>query len=120
MSDIINVTSKAAAHIKTIMQRNKHAVGFSLSVKNTCCSGYMYNPKIVEVTPLDYICITVDNDLTVFIDPDCIHLIKGLTIDFVEKSSGVKQLSYDNPNVDTTCGCGESFSLKEEASDVDA
>jgi iron-sulfur cluster assembly protein len=39
--------------------------------------------------------------------------LDGSTLDFVRE--GLKQaFKVDNPNVDATCGCGESFSVKEQ------
>ena len=40
------------------------------------------------------------------------RFLDGSRVDFVK--DGLKQMfAFENPNVDNTCGCGESFSLKE-------
>jgi iron-sulfur cluster assembly protein len=37
----------------------------------------------------------------------------GAKLDFVKE--GLKQtFKFENPNVEATCGCGESFSVKEK------
>jgi iron-sulfur cluster assembly protein len=41
-----------------------------------------------------------------------LSFIDGSRLDFVKE--GFKQVfKFENPNVDNTCGCGESFSVKE-------
>jgi iron-sulfur cluster assembly protein len=47
------------------------------------------------------------------VDPDSLPFLDGAKLDFVR--DGLKQIyKFDNPNVDATCGCGESFSVKEK------
>ena len=47
----------------------------------------------------------------VVIDTDSLSLLDGSRLDFVRE--GLKQsFKFDNPNVDSMCGCGESFSVK--------
>jgi iron-sulfur cluster assembly protein len=51
-------------------------------------------------------------DATVVVAADSLSFLDGSRVDFVK--DGFKQMfAFDNPNVDNTCGCGESFSLKE-------
>jgi iron-sulfur cluster assembly accessory protein len=39
--------------------------------------------------------------------------LDGSRIDFV--TEGLKQMfKFDNPNVDSECGCGESFNVKKQ------
>jgi iron-sulfur cluster assembly protein len=48
----------------------------------------------------------------VVIDTKSLSVLDGSRLDFVK--DGLKQsFKFDNPNVDNTCGCGESFSVKE-------
>ena len=55
------------------------------------------------------------HDATVVVDADSLAFLDGSRLDFVKE--GLKQMfKFDNPNVDSTCGCGESFSVKETAS----
>jgi iron-sulfur cluster assembly protein len=52
------------------------------------------------------------HDATVVVAADSLPYLDGARLDFVK--DGLKQMfSLENPNVDNTCGCGESFSLKE-------
>ena len=45
------------------------------------------------------------------VDADSLAVLDGSRLDFVKE--GLKQMfKFDNPNIDATCGCGESFSVK--------
>ncbi len=47
------------------------------------------------------------------VDAESLAFLEGSTLDFVKE--GLKQVfKFENPNVDATCGCGESFSVKEK------
>ena len=49
------------------------------------------------------------------VDADSLAFLDGSNIDFV--TDGLKQsFKFDNPNVDSQCGCGESFNVKKKAS----
>jgi iron-sulfur cluster assembly protein len=53
----------------------------------------------------------------VLIDADSLAFLDGSRIDFV--TEGLKQMfKFDNPNVDSECGCGESFNVKKLKLDV--
>ena len=46
-------------------------------------------------------------------DAKSLEFLDGSTLDFVKE--GLKQVfKFDNPNVDATCGCGESFQREGE------
>lgn len=114
-NDILVLTNTAVQHIKSIMSRRGSGIGFRVSIKKTGCSGYMYVPEIVDsVKEGDIKVDTNTDDLQIFIDPQCVEIIRGSTLDLVTKSLGAKQLQFNNPNVEGMCGCGESFHLKED------
>jgi iron-sulfur cluster assembly protein len=51
------------------------------------------------------------NGTKVVVDAKSLDFLDGSTLDFVRE--GLKQaFKFNNPNVDATCGCGESFSVK--------
>ncbi len=72
------------------------------------CSGYMYDLQIVESTDQD--CQELDIDgFRILIPNATSHLLDGIEIDYVEKMMG-GGFKINNPNADSSCGCGESFS----------
>ena len=111
---IITITSKAAAHIAKIMTQTPDAKCFRLSIKRTGCTGWMYQPEVVVAPKPDDLEVACGTDFKVYLDPTCVDLIKGTQLDVVEKDLGLLQMVFNNPNVDSMCGCGESFNVKSE------
>jgi len=109
---ILTFTDAAIDHIKSILAKHAEGAMFRLSVKQTGCSGYMYMPEIVQENKNADIVLS-DLEIPVLIDPNCVALIKGTVVDYVKKNLIVSQLSFDNPNAEGLCGCGESFQLKQ-------
>jgi Iron-sulfur cluster assembly accessory protein len=81
-------------------------------VKKVGCSGFAYTYDYAdEVKPGDE--RFEAHGTTVVVDRSSLEFMKGATLDYVK--DGLKQaFKIDNPNVDATCGCGESFSVKSE------
>ena len=48
--------------------------------------------------------------LTIFVDQASLLYLEGAKVDYVETLEGAC-FKFDNPNVRTTCGCGQSFSV---------
>lgn len=106
----INLTESAAKQIKVQLAKRGHGVGLRLGVKKVGCSGYAYTYDYAdEVRDGDKLFEMLD--AKVVVDSESLLFLDGSTLDFVRE--GLKQtFRVDNPNVDATCGCGESFSVK--------
>ena len=71
------------------------------------CSGYMYDLQIVEET--DQSCQEINIDgFRVLVPNASSHLLDGIEIDYVDRLMG-GGFKINNPNADSSCGCGESF-----------
>ena len=112
---MLTFTDTAKQHIKEQVQKEagKH---FRLWVKTTGCSGYMYMPEIVAAPKEGDLEVCSIDEVTIYLDPAAVDLVRGTRVDYVEKMLGFKQMVFDNPNVTGLCGCGESIKLKSEAS----
>ncbi len=95
------------------MQQNKFRANLRVGIKKVGCSGYAYAFDYAdEVQPDDQLFEL--NDAKLVVAADSLAFLDGATLDFVR--DGLKQtFKIENPNVDATCGCGESFSVKEKA-----
>jgi iron-sulfur cluster assembly accessory protein len=111
---MIQLTDLAADHIASIVAGHKDGIGFRISIKETGCSGYMYVPEIVDQEGEDDIRVDTPQGVVVFIDYRWLSVLQGTTIDLVTEDLGQKRLQFNNPNVDTACGCGESFGIKKD------
>ena len=54
------------------------------------------------------------HDASLVVNAQSLAFLDGSRVDFVREGLNAS-FRLDNPNVDNTCGCGESFSLKEPA-----
>lgn len=112
MNNILNFTKAAVEHIQGMLAKEK-ALGFRISVEETGCSGRRYATRLVTAIVAGDIHFMVNHHLNIYLDPNCIEMVKGLTVDFIEeeKEGSLKQkrLTFINPNEKSRCGCGESF-----------
>ena len=111
----ITLTSTARDYIAAAMNKQQ-GVGFRLSIKKTGCSGYAYQPSVVDAVPESHQVVEVEG-ITLYIDPLWAHLLTDLNIDLVEDmKSGLKQkrLVIENKQEAGRCGCGESFHLDKK------
>ena len=72
------------------------------------CSGFQYGFTFDEAVNEDDTLVTKDN-VTLLIDSMSFQYLVGAEIDYKEDING-SQFVIKNPNAQTTCGCGSSFS----------
>jgi iron-sulfur cluster assembly protein len=111
---MITLTESAVAHIQTMLKNKGENAAFRLSIKKTGCSGYMYVPEIVNAKNENDIEQCISN-LLMYFDASTVELIKGTTVDYIQKSLGVSQLVFTHPQAKSVCGCGESFKLSDQS-----
>ena len=109
----IQLTESAAQQIQKQLVRRGRGIGLRDGVKDVGCSGFGYTYDYAdEVRADDH--LFEAHDAKVLVDAKSLETLDGSTLDFVKE--GLKQVfKVTNPNVDATCGCGESFSVKEKA-----
>jgi iron-sulfur cluster assembly protein len=107
----ITLTESAARHIRTQLTQRGKGLGLRVGVKKVGCSGFAYTFDFAdELRAGDS--VFEAHDAAVVVGADSLPFLDGTRVDFVRE--GLKQMfTFDNPNVDNTCGCGESFSFKE-------
>ena len=106
----ITVTEGAAKQIQAQIAKRGKGVGLRVGVKKVGCSGYGYTFDYAdEVREGDQ--VIEAHSTKVVIDSQSLPVLAGSRLDYVRQ--GLSQaFKFDNPNVDSTCGCGESFNLK--------
>lgn len=105
----ITVTDRAAEHVRSFMADEDKAFGLRLAVKPTGCSGYMYVVETADETHM-HDRVFESRGIKIVIDSESFKFLQGTEVDFVREGLN-EGFRFDNPNVSTTCGCGESFSL---------
>jgi iron-sulfur cluster assembly protein len=105
----ISLTPAAAAHIVRNLAERGTGIGLRLGVKTTGCSGLAYQMDFAdEKKPEDL--IFESHGVKVVVDPKSLVFIDGTEVDFAR--DGLNEgFKFRNPNVQSECGCGESFQV---------
>ncbi|MGH8121049.1 MAG: HesB/IscA family protein [Gammaproteobacteria bacterium] len=113
MYEGIHLTERAATHVKNFLAKNGGGDGLRVGVKTTGCSGYQYVVQPAEkIDALDR--VFVSRGIKVVTDEESLRFLAGTELDFVREGLNAG-FRFKNPNVQTTCGCGESFNIKDSA-----
>jgi len=115
--DQLQITPAAASHIQRTLADQKNALGLRVGVTKSGCSGFGYVMDFAQsVEPNDFVFATQSpsgDDVLVVSDESSFSMLKGSTLDYVVNGLS-RMLQFNNPNVVASCGCGESFTIKEE------
>ena len=106
----ISLTDAARKHVRDQLAREK-ATGLQLHVTESGCNGYMYALKFLNDFPSDALVFEFESDIKVVVESQHWDLLRGTRIDLVTEGLN-SSLKFENPNADTHCGCGESFSIR--------
>ena len=105
----ISMTEPARAHVRRQLKK-EGATGLLLGITESGCNGYMYELTYVQDTVDDAQAFDFDK-VRVYVEQKNLPLVQGTEIDYVTEGLN-SALKFNNPNADTECGCGESFSLR--------
>ena len=105
----VMLTDAAAERVKRYLAERGSGEGLRVGIKTTGCSGFAYVVDIAdEIAETDR--LFESHGVKVIIDADSLSYLDGTTIDFNREGLN-EAFSYDNPNVKSLCGCGESFGV---------
>lgn len=110
LPDPLIFTTAAASKVKELIdEEGNDALMLRVFISGGGCSGFQYGFTFDEnLTDGDTI---VENDgVKLLIDPMSYQYLVGAEIDYTEGLEGA-QFVIRNPNAQTTCGCGSSFSV---------
>ena len=110
----VTVTDAAADRIKAILSRKPSSLGVKIGIKSRGCNGLSYTLNHVE-TPEEASKIldkVTTKGVTVFIEPKAMMHMIGTEMDFSDTELA-SEFVFNNPNVVSQCGCGESFSFQD-------
>ena len=106
---MVTITPRAAAKALELM-RAENDPGLSclrVAVEGGGCSGFQYSLGFDgEPEPGDTVAEL--HGLRVVVDSDSLRLLDGAGVDYVDSLRGTG-FQIDNPNVESSCGCGTSF-----------
>ena len=106
---MLTVTEAAQTKITDILaEENNPSLKLRMYVQGGGCSGMSYGFTLDEEQNEDDFEIPIIST-SVLIDAMSMQYVSGATIDYKDDLSG-SQFVIKNPNAETTCGCGSSFS----------
>jgi iron-sulfur cluster insertion protein len=106
----INFTANAVNKVKELIkEEDTPDLKLRVFVSGGGCSGFQYGFTFEESINEDDTQVTKDS-VTLLIDPMSLQYLTGAEIDYQDNVQG-SQFVIKNPNAETTCGCGSSFSV---------
>lgn len=105
----IDLTASAAARVAWIAGRQGKPAILRLSVEGGGCAGFSYRFGLAEA-PEEGDLAAARDGVTLLVDEMTHDLVKGGIIDFVDTLGGA-HFEVKNPNAQSGCGCGSSFSI---------
>jgi iron-sulfur cluster insertion protein len=110
MIDQVIISESAIAKITDLLaEENNPNLKLRTFVQGGGCSGFQYGFTFDEEQNEDDFVIERPN-LKVLIDAMSMQYMLGATIDYKEELMGASFV-ITNPNAQSTCGCGSSFSV---------
>jgi iron-sulfur cluster assembly accessory protein len=105
----ITQTESAAKRVAWIAARQDKPAILRLAVDGGGCAGFTYKFELAERTDGED-AVAETGGVRLVVDPMSLELVKGSAVDFVEDLGGAA-FKVTNPNAQSGCGCGSSFSI---------
>ena len=105
---MITLSPRAATQVRTMQNElNAPAKRLRVFVESVGCSGFQYGMSFDEPKADDT--QFESEGVAVIMDPASLAYLNGSHVDFDDGLQG-KGFEIKNPNAQSTCGCGKSFS----------
>jgi iron-sulfur cluster assembly protein len=106
----ITLTESAAKHIQSSLANRGRGLGLRVGIKKVGCSGFAYTFDFADEVGTNDLAFE-SHETKVVVDRECLGFLDGAVLDF-QKSGFGSAFKFQNPNVKSECGCGESFSVE--------
>jgi iron-sulfur cluster assembly accessory protein len=112
-TDPVYLTPSAAEKIRSLMAEETDVSVLRVAIEGGGCSGFQYGLGFdhgAQEGDIQFEC----EGVKVVVDPFSAPYLKGARVDYLEtiQESGFK---IDNPNAVSSCGCGHSFQVADDA-----
>ena len=105
----ISLTGNAARKVAAIAARKNAPSILRLAVDGGGCAGFTYSFELADGPDAEDTVAETDG-VKLIVDPASLDLVRGSSVDFVEDLGGAS-FKVTNPNAQSGCGCGSSFSV---------
>jgi iron-sulfur cluster insertion protein len=108
---MVEITEAAKLKVIDLLnEENNPELKLRTFVQGGGCSGFQYGFTFDEEVNDDDFEIPLNDQWKLVVDAMSMQYMTGAVIDYKEDLSGAN-FSIKNPNAQTTCGCGSSFSV---------
>lgn len=108
--DQLEFTSSAAAKVAALIaEEGNPELNLRLYVTGGGCSGFSYGFAFDDQVAEDDTLVMTEG-VTLVVDAMSLQYVLGARVDFEDGLQGSRFVIH-NPNAQTTCGCGSSFSV---------
>ena len=108
---MVEITEAAKSRIiDLLIEENNPKLALRTFVQGGGCSGFSYGFTFDEEKNEDDFEFPINEKYNVLVDAMSMQYLQGAKIDFKDELMG-SQFVISNPNAQSTCGCGSSFSI---------
>ena len=108
---MVEITEAAKSRIiDLLIDENNPKLALRTFVQGGGCSGFSYGFTFDEEKNEDDFEFPINEQYNVLVDAMSMQYLQGAKIDFKDELMG-SQFVITNPNAESTCGCGSSFSV---------
>jgi len=101
------MSKTAVDHIAKQIEDRGKGLGIRVGVKTAGCSGLSYVLEFVDEVATEDTAFN-QGKFDLFVDPKSLLYLDGTELDFVKEGLN-EGFQFNNPNMKSECGCGESF-----------
>ena len=105
----ITMTDAAVQHVSRYLEKRGRGAGIRVGVRTSGCSGMAYVLEFIDDVEADDKIFEFVN-VRVAVDPKSLVYLDGTELDFAKEGLN-EGFKFNNPNVRSECGCGESFNV---------
>jgi iron-sulfur cluster assembly protein len=113
---MVTLTDKAAEKVKEFMNGDGDGTaadqGLRVAIRGGGCSGFQYALAFDQQRDGDE--VFEHSGIKLLVDTESIEFVNGSEVDYVEGLQGAG-FAVNNPNVEASCGCGQSFRTAKTA-----
>jgi len=105
---MVTLTETAAKKVSALrLEEGKPEWGLRIRLVGGGCSGMSYELGW-EDQPAEGDTVVESHGVKVFVDPHSVSYLQGSEIDYVDNNMLGAGFAINNPNVKSSCGCGQS------------
>jgi iron-sulfur cluster insertion protein len=109
MDQTFQITPAACGHIASVAAKDHVPPILRIKVDSGGCSGFQYIFEFVQAPEADDH-VFAEGDIKVVVDSISWTFLTAAQLDYVEEMMG-SYFVLKNPNAQSSCGCGSSFSI---------